>query len=73
MPPTSPDELFRQAAEAEGGQPISAGASVAHMRTALESGRALYLDLSGVPGDQRAALVAQIQELVTRAGGRSSN
>ena len=71
MAPVSSDERYRQAAEAEEGEPISAGARVTHVRAALESGRAMYLDLSGVPDDQRAAVVAQIKELVTRASSRS--
>jgi hypothetical protein len=67
MTQLSSDELFRQAAEAEGGMPVSAGARMAHMRMALVSGRALYVDLSGIPEDKRPALVIEIKELVNRA------
>ncbi len=59
-------KLFRQSAEAEDGVPVSAGARVAHVRSAVESGRAFYVDLSGVPVDQRPALIAQIEEMVKR-------
>src|ERR1700722_10848553 len=67
MTHASSEELFRQAAEAENGTPVSAGARVAHLRSALGSGRAFFVDLSGVPEDQRPALVAAITELVQRA------
>jgi hypothetical protein len=67
MTQLSSDELFRQAAEAEDGMPVSAGARMAHMRMALASGRALYVDLSGIPEDKRPALVIEIKELVNRA------
>lgn len=60
-------DLFRQAAEAEDGLPISAGARVAHVRAAVQSGRALYVDLSAIPEDKRGPVVAQITELVNRA------
>jgi hypothetical protein len=67
MSDPSSDELFRQAAEAEGGAPVSAGARRMHIRLAIESGRAFYVDLSNVPEDKRAEVIAQIQELVTKA------
>jgi hypothetical protein len=71
MTNTTPDELFRQAAEAEGGMPVSAGARVAHVRLALESGRALHIDLSGVPDEKRPAVIAEIREVVNRASTRA--
>jgi hypothetical protein len=61
------DDLYRKALETEAGEPISAGARVAHVRALLESGRALYVDLSSVPEEDRPALVSQIRELVNRA------
>jgi hypothetical protein len=64
------EERFRQAAEAEGGMPISAGARVAHLRMAVESGRMFYVDLSGVPEDERPGVVAEIKALVERASLR---
>jgi hypothetical protein len=70
MTHSSSEELFRQAAEAEGGMPVSAGARVAHVRMAVESGRAFFVDLSAVPEDKRPALVAEIKELVNRASTR---
>lgn len=73
MTHASSEELFRQAAEAENGMPVSAGARVAHLRSALASGRAFYVDLSGVPEDQRPALVAEIKELVQQASGPTSH
>jgi hypothetical protein len=66
MTQASTEERFRQVAAAEDGMPISAGARVAHLRLALESGRALFVDLSAVPEDQRPAVTAEIKELVNR-------
>jgi hypothetical protein len=63
----SSDERFRAAAEAEGGMPVSAGARVSHVQLALAAGRALHIDLAGVPEEKRAAVVAEIRELVRRA------
>lgn len=60
-------DFFRQAAEAEGGMPISAGARVAHVRQAVEVGRAFFVDLTRVPEDKRPEVVAGINELVKRA------
>ncbi len=67
----STEHLFQQAAEAEGGMSVSAGARVAHVRLALESGRAITVDLSQVPEDSRSALVKVIREMVRLASGRS--
>jgi hypothetical protein len=61
------DELYRAAIEAEGGQPVSAGARLSHVRDALASGRAFYADLSAVPEERRQALIAELNELVRRA------
>lgn len=61
------DTLYREALEAEGGQPVSAGARLSHVRDALEEGRAFYADLSAVPEDRRRALIAELSELVRRA------
>jgi hypothetical protein len=66
------EERFRQAAESEGGLPISAGARVAHIRMAVESGRMFYVDLSGVPEDERPGVIAEIKALVERAGVRAA-
>jgi hypothetical protein len=66
------DERFRQAAEAEGGMPISAGARVAHVRMAVESGRMIYVDLSGIPEGERPGVVAEIKALVERASARAA-
>lgn len=68
---TPANDLFRRAAEAEDGMPVSAGARVAHVRRAVESGRALHVDLSAVPEEQRPAVVAAIRELVDRASTRT--
>jgi hypothetical protein len=67
MTHSSSDELFRKAAEAEGGMPVSAGARVAHVQFSLQSGRAIQIDLSGVPEEKRPAVIAEISELVKRA------
>jgi hypothetical protein len=67
MTQASSEERFRQAALAEGGQPVSAGARVEHVRQAIEAGRGVYVNLSGVPEERRRAVVAEIEELVNRA------
>ena len=67
MTEPSTAELFRQAALDEGGMTVSAGARVAHVRLALESGRAVSVDLSRVPEDHRSSLVALIREMVRLA------
>jgi hypothetical protein len=72
MKHTTAEQRFRRAAEAEGGAPISAGARVAHVRLAIESGRAIVVDLAGVPEEQRSTLIADIKELVRKASERSS-
>jgi hypothetical protein len=71
MTPTL-EERFRQAAEAEGGAPISAGARVGHVRMAVESGRAFYVDLSSLPEGERPAVIAEIKQLVDRAVARTA-
>jgi hypothetical protein len=71
MTDTAAENLFRKAAEGEGGTPISAGARVAHVRLAIDSGRAVVVDLAGVPEDHRAALITEIKELVRTATART--
>jgi hypothetical protein len=66
------EQMFRHAAEAEGGMTVSAGARIAHVRLALESGRAVTVDLSQVPEDLRSSVVAVIREIVNLAAGRST-
>ena len=70
MSHTFSEERFREAAEAEGGMSISAGARSSHVRAAVEAGRVFYVDLSGVPEDERPAVAAQIKGLVDEAVGR---
>lgn len=65
------DQMFHQAAEAEGGMSVSAGARVAHVRLALESGRAVTVDLSPVPENLRSSLIEQIRDLVKLSATRS--
>ncbi|OWK35122.1 hypothetical protein FRUB_09964 [Fimbriiglobus ruber] len=60
------EERYRQLLEMEDGEPISAGARVSHVRTAIESGRGVYVDLSSVAEEKRAALLDEIQALVAR-------
>jgi hypothetical protein len=67
MTQLSPDELYRKALEAEGGEPVSAGARVAHVIAALEQGRAVYVDLSAVPEAKRPVVVAEIRSVIDRA------
>jgi hypothetical protein len=61
------EQMFRQAAEAENGMPVSAGARVAHIHLALHSGYAVTVDLSQVPEERRSSLVAVIREMVRLA------
>ena len=61
------DDIYRKALESEGGQPVSAGARVSHVRAAVEAGRAFYADLSAVPENRRPALIAELEKLVRRA------
>jgi hypothetical protein len=63
----SSEERFREAAEAEDGMPVSAGARIAHIHTAAEAGRIFYVDLSSLPEAERPAVVTEIKELVARA------
>ena len=65
------DELFRQAAEAEDGMPVSAGGRLVHVRVAAEKGRAVIVDLSSVPEEKRPALILQIKELVHRESAKT--
>jgi hypothetical protein len=64
------DKRFREAAEAEGGMPVSAGARIVHVRTAAEAGRVFYVDLSMVPEEDRPAVIAEIKAVVNRATAR---
>jgi hypothetical protein len=66
MTTPSKEDLFRHAAEAEDGMAVSAGARVAHVRLALETGRAVNVDLSDVPEERRSSLIEAIRELVRR-------
>ena len=59
MSHTFSEERFREAAEAEGGMPISAGARSSHVRAAIESGRVFYVDLSSLPEDERPVVVGR--------------
>jgi hypothetical protein len=65
-------DTYRRELEDEGGQPVSAGARLSHVQAALDAGRGVYVDLSGVPEQRRSAVVAEIGELVRRAGGGSA-
>jgi hypothetical protein len=68
----STEERFREAAEAEGGMPVSAGARILHVRSATEAGRVFYVDLSDLPEEDRPAVVAAIKQLVDRAVAQAS-
>jgi hypothetical protein len=62
-------ESFHDAAQAENGMAISAGARASHVRTAVAAGRSYQVDLSRVPEADRAAVIARIQEIVNAASG----
>lgn len=72
MSRTVSEERFREAAEAEAGMPVSAGARISHVRAAIESGRIFYVDLSSLPEDERPIVVAQIKAVVDQAVTRMS-
>lgn len=72
MAHTTSEERFRKAAEAEGGIPVSAGARIFHVQTAVEAGRVFYVDLSDLPEDERSVVAAEIKALVDRAIARVS-
>jgi hypothetical protein len=72
MTRTFSEERFREAAEAEGGMPVSAGARISHVQLAVEAGRVFYVDLSSLPEDERPAVVAQIKAVVDLAVARVS-
>jgi hypothetical protein len=63
----SSDSFFRDAAESEGGIPVSAGARVMHVRLAEETGKGIVLNLGDVPVDRRSSLIEELRELVRRA------
>jgi len=68
---STPSELFRQAAQAEDGMPISAGARVAHLQRSVASGRSLHVDLSAVPEERRSGVIAEVRKLVAAASAQS--
>lgn len=73
MSQISREDLFRQAAEAVGGLPVSAGVRIFHLRMAEEKGRAMFVDLTTVPEEKRAAVILQIKELVQRESESTTN
>ena len=64
------EKRFRDAAEAEGGMPVSAGARIVHVRTAAEVGPVFYVDLSTLPEEDRPAVIEEIRAVVSRAINR---
>ncbi len=71
MTPASAEDRFRAAAEAEGGEPVSAGARIFQVRAAVDAGRVFYVDLSSLPDEARPPVIAEIKELVERAVART--
>ena len=67
MNKASRDKLFRQAAIAEGGMPISAGARLSHVRQAIEAGRAYLVDLSAIEERKRPDVIGAIKKLLDQA------
>jgi len=67
-----PSDRYRQAIEADDGEPVSAGARVAHVKAAAEAGRSVHLDLSDVPAELRPALLVEIQELIRERAARAA-
>ena len=62
------DELYRKALEAEGGEPVSAGARVAHVRAAVQAGQSYNIDLSTVPQELRASVIDHIHKFIAGVG-----
>jgi hypothetical protein len=73
MKQTGRKKLFQQAAEAEGGMSISAGARLTHVRGAVETGRGFYVDLSGIPEEARPSVIAEIRAVIDRASTTTSS
>jgi hypothetical protein len=71
MPRDPSEKRFRDAAQAEDGMPVSAGARIVHVRTAAEAGRVFYVDLSTLPEEDRPAVIAEIKAVVNRAVTRT--
>jgi hypothetical protein len=69
MTDTSAEARFRQAAEAEGGMPVSAGARRVHVRPTAKAGAifSIEIDLSGVSEEKVQSVLAEIREVVNRA------
>ncbi len=57
MNSASSDDLFRTAAESEGGVPVSGGARQSHVRSAVHAGRAFLVDLLNVREERRLLVV----------------
>ena len=72
MTQTPPNDRYRQAIQADDGEPVSAGARVAHVKAAAEAGRLVQLDLSDVPADLRPALLVEIKELIRARAARAA-
>src|SRR5690349_11484415 len=70
---SSSDDRFRDAAEAEAGMAVSAGARASHVQMGIETGRVFYVDLSRLPEDERPAVIAEIKGLVDRAIARAAS
>ena len=72
MTQNPPDDRYRKALEADDGEPVSAGARVAHVRAAAESGRSVQVDLSDVPAELRPSLLVEIRELIRERAARAA-
>lgn len=72
MTQNPPNDLYRKAMETDDGEPVSAGARVAHVKAAAESGRSVQVDLSDVPAELRPALLVEIRELIRERAARAA-
>ena len=72
MTPNTPSDAYRKAMEGDDGQPVSAGARVAHVKAAAEASRSVQLDLSDVPVELRPALLVEIRELIREHAARAA-
>jgi hypothetical protein len=72
MNQSSPNDSYRKAMEADDGEPVSAGARVAHVKAAAEASRSVEFDLSDVPADLRPALLVEIRELIRERAARAA-
>jgi hypothetical protein len=66
-----PTENYRMALESDEGDPVSAGARLAHIRASAEASKTAQFDLSAVPVELRPSLLVEIRELIQDRAAKS--